>query len=159
MEELIKSLRYSIIQKNWHAALFIALSLPDICGKIDYPTEYSKNRFIKWFNRFLQDNYIKKIGFEKTEVIFLNATDCYSLRCALLHEGTDNIETQKARKVLERFIFSTTLSHLLKINSKILVLNVNVFCNEVCLAAEKWHKETETKVKLLEIHAKNELKI
>lgn len=36
---------------------------------------------------------------------FLNGGDCYALRCAVLHEGSDDIVEQRAREALERFEF------------------------------------------------------
>lgn len=35
MNEIINSLESAVSNKNWYGALFIALSIPDICGKID----------------------------------------------------------------------------------------------------------------------------
>ncbi len=152
MEELIESLKKATNQENWHASLFIALSLPDICGKLEYPNESVGNRFKKWFNSYLQDSYIKKVGSQKEEVTFLNASDCYALRCALLHEGSDDIGTQRAKEVLNKFVFSTTMPHLLLHNNRTLVLNVEEFCKEMYSAVTKWFKETNSKVEILTIH-------
>lgn len=38
MEELMNSIRLSIKTKNWYGALTLALTLPDIAGKIEHPT-------------------------------------------------------------------------------------------------------------------------
>ena len=37
MESLYRALESAITNKNWYAALFIALSIPDICGYIESP--------------------------------------------------------------------------------------------------------------------------
>ena len=50
MNNFIDSLRKALITENWYAVLFISLTLPDICGKIDEPDKGSKIRTINWFN-------------------------------------------------------------------------------------------------------------
>lgn len=39
MNHFINALETSIQTENWYSVLFISLSLPDICGKIDEPNE------------------------------------------------------------------------------------------------------------------------
>jgi hypothetical protein len=34
MQHLVDSVRKDLQNENWYAALFMALTLPDICGKI-----------------------------------------------------------------------------------------------------------------------------
>lgn len=155
MKELIESLKTASAEKNWHAALFIALSIPDICGKFEYPDDNVGKRYKRWFENYLAKFYIHKIGAKKERIVFLNSSDCYALRCALLHEGSDDITTQRAKDVLDSFIFSTTLSHLLKIDNgekMMLVLNVERFCIEMYSAATEWLETTSSSLKILQIH-------
>lgn len=44
MNHFINALETSIQTENWYSVLFISLSLPDICGKIDEPNENSSKR-------------------------------------------------------------------------------------------------------------------
>lgn len=63
MNHFINALETSIQTENWYSVLFISLSLPDICGKIDEPNEKSsKKRMINWFNKYLKSVYTRKIG-------------------------------------------------------------------------------------------------
>lgn len=140
MKELIESLQKATENKNWHAALFIALAIPDICGKFEYPSKKSGERYKKWFNEYLKEFFIHKVGAMEEEITFLNTDDYYSLRCALLHEKNDEIRGQQSKSILNKFVFSTTLNHLLKIDNKIqktLILNVEVFCNKIYSAISK----------------------
>jgi len=41
MKQLITSIESSIKNENWHAAILVALTLPDIAGKIEYPISSS----------------------------------------------------------------------------------------------------------------------
>lgn len=94
MNHFFNALETSIQTENWYSVLFISLSLPDICGKIDNPSSTSKQRTIEWFDKYLKPFYTRKIGPSQTEYTFLSGTDFYALRCAYLHEGSDDITGQ-----------------------------------------------------------------
>lgn len=142
MEEIIEAVEKATLSKNWYGALFIALTIPDICGKIETPCETSLQRYISWFNKYLLVEYNN----------YLNAEDCYALRCALLHEGSDSIKTQSARKALEHILFLTDGAHKslfnnCNFNGKIetfLQLRVDLFCKDVCESAKSWLKDVST---------------
>lgn len=137
MENFVEAVRKAIKNKNWYGALFIALTLPDICGKIDNPRESSSQiRYSKWFEKYME----KYSG-------FLPGSDCYALRCALLHEGTNDITQQRASEILERFEFMTdgphcNLSKNNYVNGKriptFLQLRVDKFCEDISIAVESW---------------------
>jgi len=144
MDNFINAINKAIKGKNWHGALFIALTLPDICGKVEFPRLSSGKRYIDWFDEYMGNKY-------KTEsVVFLSGEDCYALRCALLHEGTDDITQQRSRKILEQFVFMTdgphcNLSQDNYVNGKkvetFLQLRVDKFCKDVCDSVEVWLKK------------------
>jgi len=162
MKELIESLNKARKDMNWHAALFIALAIPDICGKFEFPKKNVGERYKKWFDIYLKAFYQKEIGVNREKITFLSASDCYSLRCALLHEGSDEITNQRSKDILDKFVFSTTLSHLLKVNNGIqttLILNVSEFCKEVYSAASHWSENSNAKFNILSIHTGDSLKI
>ena len=58
MKNFIKAVEKAIEAKNLYGALFIALTLPDICGKIEFfSIPSSEKRYIKWFNKYMSDKY------------------------------------------------------------------------------------------------------
>lgn len=120
--------------ENWYGAIILSLIMPDICGRIAYPTMNTGQRYRKWFNDYLSGPYEG----------FMTASDCYALRCAMLHIGTGDVTEQNARDTLGRFLFSTRPAHRIKIDDR-LVLNVARFCGEVVHAIEEWSKEIEGK--------------
>ncbi len=143
MKHLIESIRSSLRTENWYAALFIALTLPDICAKMQYTSETSsKKRYVNWFNSYLSGIYGRNPPGKNNS--FLSGEDCYALRCSLLHEGTDEISHQKSRQVLDDFIFVTNIiwhrnyyyNDITKRTS--LQLSVPIFCEEICSAVEQW---------------------
>lgn len=141
MNHFISALEKSIQTENWYSVLFISLSLPDICGKIDEPKLGSKQRTINWFNKYLKKIYTVKIGPDRFEHTFLSGSDFYALRCAYLHEGSDDITSQKAKETLERFRFiqpNTNSRFHMNQNGNTLQLQVSEFGKEILEAVKEW---------------------
>jgi len=145
MRNFVKAVEKAIESKNYYGALFIALTLPDICGKIEFPNmSSSEKRYIKWFDTYMSDKYTPQ------GAVFLSGNDCYALRCSLLHEGKDDITGQLARKILEQFAFMTDGPHCNYsgnnyINGKrvktFLQLRVDRFCSDICVSVKQWLKD------------------
>jgi hypothetical protein len=147
MDDLIKALESSVANKNWYGSLFVALSVPDICGYLESPTERSQARYERWFERYMLSSYSSHIGPEKTPHTFLSPSDCYALRCALLHEGREEITEQRAREVLDRFHFIEppplgSRIHCNQINN-VLQLQVDIFCNDILDGLRKWVQDVQ----------------
>ncbi len=130
-----------VADKNWYGALFMALTLPDICGKIEYPSKSSFQRYKDWFERYLEPHYTRPVGAAAIVHKFLSGSDCYAIRCALLHEGTDEIGEQKAREALERFHFTEPpqngCTHCNQ-SGNLLQLQVDKFAIEMIQAIRSW---------------------
>ena len=154
MQNFINSVRLSLQTQNWYAALTVALTLPDIAGKIDYPTNPgSRARYETWYNQYLLPTYTIQlpdpeqpagsIGIvKKKDVVFMTGNDCYALRCSFLHQGMDEIANQPARNILERFIFyvpnsNNNVNHL-NFRGNTLSLQIQLFCEEIIAAIERW---------------------
>lgn len=131
--------------ENWYGALFIALAIPEICGNIMYPDlndgKHSKEIYEKWFDAYLSKFYIKDTKRGK-DVIFMKPSDCYALRCSLLHTGMDDTKKQRVKHDINKFHFSAKHFHLLKSEGR-LILNVTRFCEDVIHSVEQWNKDIE----------------
>ena len=146
MQHLIDSARKALRDDNFYAALFMALALPDICGKIQYPNERSsETRYANWFKKYVSQKYRHRVGRSTNEEVFLSGSDCYALRCSLLHEGVDVISHQRCRLVLDSFLFlqkSGNHCNYLQVNGhKFLQLSVEIFCEDVYSSVETWLKD------------------
>jgi len=144
MQNFIEAIRKAIKDKNWYGALFIALALPDICGKVEYPNLTSNKRYKDWFNKYMSAKY------KHNGTVFLSSDDCYAFRCALLHEGSDDITEQRSQKILEKFLFMTAGPHCTYMQDNYvngqrvktsLQLRVDKFCEDICVSAELWLKD------------------
>ncbi|MEW2608898.1 hypothetical protein AB0937_01525 [Streptomyces sp. NPDC047880] len=142
MEGFFDGLERSIEKSNWHAALVMALTLPDICAKTVAPTGGSARRYAAWFDEHLKPKYTFGVSPGMEPHVFLSGKDCYALRCALLHEGSVDITEQRAREALERFRFCipgerNIQLHCNKVDNT-LILMVDTFATDVLAAARSW---------------------
>jgi len=144
MQHLLDSLTRALANKNWYAALFMALTLPDICGKIQYPeVSSSETRYVQWFEKYLGNKYTREVGPSREKDVFLSGEDCYALRCSLLHEGIDVISHQRCKKVLDSFLFVASggihCNYFSFANGHtFLQLSVKKFCEDVCASVQTW---------------------
>jgi hypothetical protein len=140
MKRFTDSLRSSVAHQDWYVALASALTLPDVCGRLQHPSQGSGARYAAWFDGWVAPDYVHQlpgIGHH----CFLTGADCYALRCSYLHEGGSDITQQKARKALDDFHFiippKNGTIHRNKINNT-LQLQVDKFCLEIADAVDKW---------------------
>jgi hypothetical protein len=151
MQRFIDAVNSANEQKNWLAALTLAITLPDICGQLENPQSGSEVRFVAWWNKYLLPKYTRKIGPRQEEHVFLSGGDAYALRCAYLHEGSDDVLNQRARVALEKFHFITPpqsgMIHRNQINNA-LQLQVDVFCKEICGGVSQWLKDNENSTEI-----------
>jgi len=138
LDSIIKSLE----SKNWYAALFMTLVVPDICGALQHPNEKSGVRYVNWYNKYMLPKYSSAMGPRQEVHVFLSGDDCYALRCSLLHEGTGDIGKQTISKILESVHFNQPSDEggVLHCNqhNNVLQLQVDIFCNDFVSAARQW---------------------
>lgn len=142
MEHLTRAVQDAVGQRNWYAALTLALALPDIAGWLEDPSAGSMRRYVRWCGDYLAPKYTSLLGPGRKEHVFLGGEDCYALRCAFLHEGGDDVTQQRARKALEQFLFIAPPKdggtiHCNQSND-LLQLQVDIFCTDVCDGVREW---------------------
>lgn len=144
MQHLADAIKKAMTDQNWYAALTLALSMPDICGRLESPQKKSQARYETWFAKYVLSSFQFEIGGEM--YIFLNASDCYALRCAYLHQGEFGLEDQRAKKVLELINFRAPIAgdftHMVT-DGSVLSLKVDMFCTAICNGVEVWMKDMQ----------------
>ena len=100
LELYIKDIKGSLNNNLYFSALALALTLPDICGQMMYPDLYSKARYKKWYDEYI-GQYEESPHDKDSEVKmpYLSGEACYALRCAILHEGRNNIEDRNLETI------------------------------------------------------------
>lgn len=95
MLDLINDIENALKHNCLRVALGMALTLPDVCGQVEYPqVDKVGERYIKWCDQYLKNQGFITSGDSGNRVI--SGDMCYKLRCAYLHSG--NIELNQREK-------------------------------------------------------------
>lgn len=161
----MKAIVYSIIKalesENYFGALFMALTIPDICASIDNPNEKGLGvRYKKWFQdnlkgkyypdsmlelfennkpelaQQLQDYEREKLKAQPVGNIAFTDTMCWKLRCSVLHAGSTDAGSYS-------FHLTNGDSHQNVING-VLQISVVRFCQDICSAFDLWCEKNKS---------------
>lgn len=98
VDKIIADIDTSLKHGAFLAAITLALTLPDICGKAKHPSKGSKYRYISWYNEYVEgakkpnDPYAKDLPYLSGELV-------YNFRCKVLHQGTLNVEKSEISEI------------------------------------------------------------
>jgi len=95
LEQIIDDVDRALDNEAYFAALTLVLTLPDICGKAQYPETIGKNRYINWYDENI--GKYEKCPCEhckEVQMPYLSGEVIYSLRNSMLHQGTPNIDNK-----------------------------------------------------------------
>lgn len=132
----------AVSAKCYWPLLHMLLAMPDICGSLENPAEYSSDRYIRW----CRDNMPSDPKVEPG--------DRYQMRNAVLHEGTtqsDNSKTrQRAKQTKYRafsFVdpdnFSVNIHQTVDSTGDILTVDVSRFAQDTRDAMLKWFADLQ----------------
>lgn len=106
IERIVAEIRTCIEKECYLAALTMALTLPDICGKAEYPDHEDKKdktrkRYVQWFDTYI-GQYYKKYGISKKEGVpdlpYPSGELVYQLRNSVLHSGMVDINAKRIKE-------------------------------------------------------------
>ena len=99
MRVKIQHIKDALQAGAYQAALALALTLPDICAKVENKmSETTRTHYIAWVDNNV--DFSKLSAGASTREAEMNGTLIYSLRCAFLHCGNDEIKNQSAGQSL-----------------------------------------------------------
>lgn len=90
INRLIDEINQCLDNKCYLSALMVALTLPDICGKVEYPTDKPSVRYKKWYKEWIgqyehdPDDKDNIFPYPSEEIV-------YDLRCSMFHEGNPSV--------------------------------------------------------------------
>ncbi len=136
------------------AALSLALTLPDICGKAEFPDKGNTTRYITWYNDFIGKN-IRPNSPYGDDMPYLSGEMLYNLRNSVLHQGELNVNSNKIKeercKVGEFVItiadcFDLGTSYVaygagFSITQRALEVNLIQLCSMLCRAAKEYYSD------------------
>lgn len=138
----INAIDKALNDENPHAALALALTLPDICGQMEYPGQRVGDRYIAWFDKFVAPQYIIE---NKKQ---FDGKICYQLRCSYLHSGNTDVH-----KYVDNFKLACIKGNSVQFfnsfseDGKTIELDVKGLCYFICNAAKNYY-EAATKEKI-----------
>jgi hypothetical protein len=98
LQQYLDDMRAALAAGNYYSALALAMAIPDICGSIDTLNADGDIRYKEWFNTWC----MAPMGH------MIDGVACYSLRCAYLHSGREDlIPTRRTNPDLDRISFHT----------------------------------------------------
>lgn len=159
MQEKIAQIRQSLQSKTHLTALALALTLPDICGQVEYPEEESTGEhYRKWFNKYVKrcytDDEQRITDKGKIRKSYFTGGMCYQLRCAYLHDGNSKIDKQENKQdpnfkliingtdSINKIVYD---SYNEKKEVKKIKIDVERLCENICIAAENYYNEKQGK--------------
>ena len=159
VDRLVNEIRKALENDLLFVALSSALTLPDICGKAEYPDcQSSKSRYIRWYDENI--GFYEKNPNDKDDMPYLSGEIIYNLRCALLHAGNPNIDSGKLKESLPMDKFTLVVDKYMLFNSYMdscsvenrgdhtvreYSMNVRRVCMILCNVAEFYYKENKDK--------------
>lgn len=141
------------------AALNLALTLPDICGKAEYPDEKStKRRYIDWYDQYV-GYYEKPYGGGSEDIPYSSGEVVYNLRNHMLHQGTPNIDASQIseeRCKIDRFILliadvcdggssRVSYGYDMTVQERTLEVNTVNLCSKIGAVAKSYYRENPEK--------------
>lgn len=167
MLDKIESIKRALENHCYMPALSLALTLPDICGQIEYPSftingqRQVGRQYITWFDEWVNHNYADPSGWtvdgKKAKKAYFTGKMCYDLRCSFLHSGNSDIhdfneKEDKENRYSYKFelsingadSFGTTCDSFQYSTNKLLKqrtvrINIITLCYNLCLSAELYY--------------------
>ena len=94
---IVNEVKKCVENECFIAALALAITIPDICGKAEYPDAGVTERYIKWYNNYI-GKYETSNSSESEDLPYSSGEVIYNLRNSLLHQGNPNIESYKIKE-------------------------------------------------------------
>lgn len=164
---MIKELTWEITKclkdGYYMVALISALTIPDICGKAEFPDlKNTGDRYKGWFDKYIGNHEKERHG--ETGMPYLSGELVYSLRCSLLHQGNPNIQEHISDK--NNIIYfelryqrlegasrrmGAAEAQIIRVDGKEKAVNikycidVKLLCYKLCIAARDYYNKNKEK--------------
>lgn len=151
----------------WQSALAMALTIPDICGQIEFydkvrvdkkgvvildsngePIRLVGEQYKAWFTKYVEQFYADSSGFNEdwtAKQPYFTAVMCWQLRNAFLHSGSDNIDTYNTNQTYNFQLQVNASDSISKVNDEKIDVTVDVgnLCHNICNAGKKFYDNWE----------------
>ena len=90
IEHLVNEIERCLKNDLQIAALTMALTLPDTCGKVYHPQSSVSNRYTSWYDDHVLAPKSELTG-DTSKRFLVSGNVVYKLRCAMLHESNPTV--------------------------------------------------------------------
>lgn len=165
--KIIKEIKSALSNEEFLAALALALTLPDTCGKAEFPTKGNRDRYIGWYDQYVgqyekppkanTDNNSTPSVFD--DMPYMSGEIVYSLRCCFLHQETLNIELKQIHdpqcqvthftliiaNAMNGGSSSVSSNCIMDSERRTLEINIVNLCCKLCLVAKSYYEDNKEK--------------
>ena len=148
----LSEIEEALNRKMYIAALYIAVTLPDVCGQVEYQRGNEKTKYMKWYEKYVEPNYQLSSPYGD-DMPYMNSEVMYYLRNNLLHNGTPNTIKEKIHNIrfridhfylvvgnLHRGQFShVSFDKQYRIKDRSLTINIESLCTTLVKAARDYY--------------------
>ena len=154
--ETIEEIEKCLDAELYLVALSMSLTLPDVCGKAEYPGENVGKRYKQWYNNYVAN---KPTSPYAADMPYLSGEVVYSLRNSLLHSVNPNITKkgiQDSQCKIDNFkikvgrsLFGDTSCVTYGANKNVTErgyeVNARLLCMRLCKAAKEYYLNNKQK--------------
>ena len=158
--KLIEEINKCLDNNCYLVALSSALTLPDICGKAEYPNMKPSERYIKWYDEEIGQYENTPTGLQRG-IPHESGLIVYSLRNSLLHDGNPNINEKtcdiqefellvEGKDTASSYVGSAGIERRYVDEEEVCVIrslciNIRQLCFKLCIVAEHYYKNNKEK--------------
>lgn len=164
VQRFVDDIRSALDNNLYFVALSTALTLPDICGKAEYPSEASsKKRYIDWYDQEIGLYEKNPHQTSNEEMPYLSGNVIYSLRCSLLHAGNPSVDNcqltvRNASLPIDHFVLkverknefdiysdASSISDVFGQHERYYRMSIRRICLILCDVAETYYNDNKEK--------------
>lgn len=160
IDKYVNDIRNSLSHKCYFSALALALTLPDICGRVEYPDTSVAEGYISWYDKYLGNYFAQGKDDLGGNNPWLSGEVIYNLRNTFLHQGSPKITTSKIKEDanrVDRFIlilgdgtqiWDSTLSIDIgngRLKFRTILVELTFLCDSICHSALKYYLNNKDK--------------
>lgn len=152
----VDDIKKALSNELYFPALSLALTLPDICGSVEFSNKQIHERYIGWYDKYI-GNYLKEIS-EKApgNGPYLSGEIVYNLRNTFLHNGLPGVDVKKIKdennqiKKFLLFVGDSRGMQEIAISTKgylgkALIIDVSYLCGLLCDSAITYYENNMDK--------------
>ena len=159
VERLILECESALKNNLYFSALSIALILPDICSKAEYPSENRVGkRYIDWYDEYIGQYQKCPVEITGDDMPYASGTLIYQLRCSMLHQGNPDVDAEKTQVdefalITEKYSpFGMEICESFGIENdscgntvRAVTLNIQALCMVICETVGAYYKANKAK--------------